>query len=147
MNVINTSAPFKERPVKLRTQEWFDRDIANQIDIRESLFKKFKKSRLHIDEQIYKDAKYQVDKLFKDKKINFIEQKLNENIGKPRELRKIIKSLGLPSKIAPSMYICLKNKAGDLIFDPKENANIFKNFFSKICFFHKNLKLHQNLPV
>ena len=36
--------------------------------IRESLFEKFKKSRLHIDELICKDDKYQVIKLIKEKK-------------------------------------------------------------------------------
>ena len=71
MNVGNTSAPLKERRIKLRTQEWFDGEIADQIAIRESLFEKFKKSRLHIDEQIYKDAKYQVIKLIKEKKKKF----------------------------------------------------------------------------
>ena len=86
MNVVNTSAPFKERRIKLRTQEWFDGEIADQIDIRESLFKKFKKSRLHIDKQLFKGAKYQVNKLTKGKKNNFIGRKLNENIGKFNEL-------------------------------------------------------------
>ena len=71
--------------------------------------------------------------MIKDKKRKFIEQKLNENVGKPKDLWKTIKSLGLPSKVSPSMNICLKNEKGNLIFDPKENANIFKNFFSNLA--------------
>ena len=53
MNVVNTSAPFKERRIKLRTQEWFDGEIAESILKRNKLYKKFKKTKLKIDEQIF----------------------------------------------------------------------------------------------
>ena len=39
MNLVNTSAPLKERRVKSRTQEWFDGDIADKIAIREIIQK------------------------------------------------------------------------------------------------------------
>ena len=65
----------------------------------------------------------------KDKKKNFVIRKLNDNIGKPKELWKSLKSLGLPSKVSSSTKICLE-KDGILLFDPKINAEIFKNFYS-----------------
>ena len=37
-------------------------------------------------------------KLIQEKKKNFYKEKLKENIGKPQELWKAVKSLGLPSK-------------------------------------------------
>ena len=37
-------------------------------------------------------------KLIKQKKSQFYNEKLKENIGKPKELWKALKSLGLPSK-------------------------------------------------
>ena len=58
MNVINTLAPLKEIRVKSRTQEWFDGEILNAIKVRNKNFKFFKKLRLVLDEQIYKDSKY-----------------------------------------------------------------------------------------
>ena len=133
MKVVDISAPLKEKRIKCRSQDWFDGEIADQIDLRYTLFKKFKQTQLQIDEVNYKNLKYQVRKLIKDKKRKFIEQKLNENVGKPKDLWKTIKSLGLPSKVSPSMNICLKNEKGNLIFDPKENANIFKIFFSNLA--------------
>ena len=59
--------------------------------------------------------------------------KLNENIGKPKELWKSLKSLGLPpsKKTAPSS-ICLENN-GTLSFDSKANAEIFKDFYSNLA--------------
>ena len=31
------------------------------------------------------------------------------------------------------MNICLKKEGENLVFDPKENANIFRNFFSNLA--------------
>ena len=45
-----------------------------------------------------KESKYLAMKLMKKKKKNFYKEKLEENIGKPEELWKTLKSLGLPSK-------------------------------------------------
>ena len=59
--------------------------------------------------------------------IIFFTGKLNENIGKPKELWKSLKSLGLPSKKSSCSTICLE-KDGILSFDPKANAEIFKDF-------------------
>ena len=45
------------------TQERFDGEVAEKISVRDKLFKKFKKSKLHIDKEIYKIARYEVQKL------------------------------------------------------------------------------------
>ena len=58
-----------------------------------------KASRLNIDEQLYKEAKINVKKLIKIKKRDFFQ----ENVGKPNELWKALKSQGLPSKNNPSL--------------------------------------------
>ena len=70
--------------------------------------------------------------MIKDKKKNFVIGKLNNNIGKPEELWKSLKSLGLPSKANSSATICLE-KDGILSFDPKTNAEIFKEFYSNLA--------------
>ena len=131
MNIINTLAPLREIRVKSRTQEWFDGEIAAAIKVRNRNFKTFKKSRLVSDEQIYKDSKYFCRNLIRSKKTTFFQNKLRENIGKPKELWKTLKSLGL-SKRNTAASICLK-KEGTLSFDEKENSEIFKDFFSKLA--------------
>ena len=70
--------------------------------------------------------------MIKDKKKNFVIGKLNDNIGKQKELWKSLKSLGLPSKKSSSATICLE-KDGILSFDPKTNAEIFKDFYSNLA--------------
>ena len=70
--------------------------------------------------------------MIKSKKKNFVVGKLNENIGKPKELWKSLKSLGLPSKKRFSSTICLE-KDRILSFDPNANAEIFKDFHSNLA--------------
>ena len=65
MKVINEIAPSKEIRIKNNNQDWFDREVADLIHVREKLFLKFKKSKLHIDEEIYKKIRNQVQKLIK----------------------------------------------------------------------------------
>ena len=62
------------------------------IILRDKRLKKFKASRLNIDEQLYKEAKLNVQKLIKNKKSNFYLEKLRKNVGKANELWKALKS-------------------------------------------------------
>ena len=98
MNVIDKIAPLKERQVKQNSQEWFDGKFADEIKNRDKLFKKFKKSKLQIDKDIYNAARYKLQKMIINKKRAFLENKLTESIGKPKGLWKALRSLGLPSK-------------------------------------------------
>ena len=75
MSVIDKVAPVKERRVKQNSQEWFDGEIGNGIKNRDKLFKKFKKSKLHIDKDIYNAARYKVRKMIFDKKRSFFLEK------------------------------------------------------------------------
>ena len=68
MSAIGKVTPIKEKRVKQNSQEWFDGEIANEIKKRDELFKKLKKSRLHIDKDIYNGARYKVRKMIFDKK-------------------------------------------------------------------------------
>ena len=90
-DTIDSVAPIKETKIKNNTQEWFDNETAEAIKIRGKYFKKFKKSNLQIDYNFYIDVKYNTQKLIKQKKIEFLNTKLTENIGKPKEFWKSLK--------------------------------------------------------
>ena len=95
MAVIDNLAPSKNKRIKGTSQDWFDAQIIEKINERDKLFKKFKKFRLHVDKDNYKEPRNEVLKLIRTKKKAYFESKLTENIGKPRELWKSLKSLGL----------------------------------------------------
>ena len=59
--------PSKEIRFKNNNQDWFDRKVVDLIHVREKLFLKFKKSKLHIDEEIYKKIMNQAQKLIRKK--------------------------------------------------------------------------------
>ena len=100
-----------------------------KISVRDKLFKKFKKSKLHIDKEIYKIVRYEVQKLISYKKKNFLENRLNDSIGKPKELWKALKSLGLPCKTSVCRTTALKLK-NTTSFETKSTLDIFKNYYS-----------------
>ena len=131
-DTLDNIAPIKEIRVKNNTQDWFDNEVNEAIKIRDKFFKKFKKSYLHIHYDLYIEAKYNVKSLVKQKKSEFYKKKLSENIGKPKELWKTLKALGLPSKKGSVTNICLEE---DNIthFEDKKNANIFKKFYCSLA--------------
>ena len=130
--MVNKIAPFKDRRIKNSTQDWFDDEVPKAIKLREKRLKQFKSTKLHIDEDLYKEAKYHAVKLIKQKKSHFYKEKLKENIGKRKESWKALKSLGLPSKKDTISNICLK-KDNKICFDYKTNANTFKEFFCNLA--------------
>ena len=54
MEVIDKVVPVKNKRMKRNSKEWFDREISEKLIIRDKLFKKYKKARLHVDKEIYK---------------------------------------------------------------------------------------------
>ena len=89
---------------------------------------------------MYKEAKINVQRLFKNKKRDFYKENLRKNVSKPEELWKALKSLGLPSKIAPVSQVFLKDRE-TISFDEKTNNNSFKN-----CYANLALNLVSKLP-
>ena len=61
-----------------------------------------------------------------------MQKALYDNIVKPKELWKTLQGLGLKTSNKTSQNICLQTE-GKLSFDPKANANIFKNFFCSLA--------------
>ena len=117
-SVIDEIAPCKTKRVKGNSKEWFDSVVSEGINNREKLFKKFKKSKLTLDQENFKKARYEVKKLIAEKKRNYFETKLTENIGKPKELWKTLKALGLPNKVSIATINALEDDKA-VKYDPK----------------------------
>ena len=92
MTVIDEIAPFKTKLVKRNTQKWFDGEVLEKVNSNDTLFKKFKKSRLHIDKELFKKAKYEALELIATKKQASFNENVSESIGKPKELWESLKS-------------------------------------------------------
>ena len=66
------------------------------------------------------------------KKKRFLENRLDDFIGKPKELWKVLKSLGLFSKTSVCGTTALKVK-NTTIFETKSTLNVFKNYYSTLA--------------
>ena len=122
VEVVNNIAPFKTARIKNTSNEWFDREIAEQLSIRDKLLKKYKSNHLIIDWETYKEARDEVQRTIKQKKKQYLEEKLSENIAKPKELWQTLKSLGLPNKRIP-LRIYVKNPKWFIIRLTVNSAN------------------------
>ena len=129
--VINAIALFKTVRIKNNASEWFDGEIAEKIHTRDKLYKKFKSTKLHVDEEIYKEARNTVQNLIRKKKKAYFEEKIKENTANPKKLWKTLKQLGLPEKRLPCTDVCLKVE--DLKFDPFTISELFKKFYSNLA--------------
>ena len=132
MTVIDKVTPYKSKQVKGNTQKWFDGEVLEKLNLRNKLLKKFKKSRLHIDKELYKKPKYDALKLTASKKDAFFEGKLSETIGKPKELWESLKALGMPNKTVISNFNAIEEN-DTLTYDTPSISKIFKNFFSNLA--------------
>ena len=96
MKVNNKIAPSKEIRINSNRQEWFDWEVTELVHAHDNLLLKFRKSKLHIDVENYKNVEYQVQNLTRKKKRKFYETNFRKKINKSKELWKTLKSMGLP---------------------------------------------------
>ena len=54
MTVIDKVAPCRNKRINGHTQKWFDSEVLEKLNAIDELFKKFKKSKLNIDKELYK---------------------------------------------------------------------------------------------
>ena len=133
MSVIDSISPLKQVRVKSNTKPWFDRFILEAIRVRDKLRKKYKKSGLNVDFDMFKKAQKHAKQLIKTKKCTYVKDQLKQNIANPSKLWKVLKSIGVPSNSASTAKVCLKDKDNALLFEPKETSNVFKEFYENLA--------------
>ena len=117
--VIDQVAPIKKIRVKGNNQDWFDNEVHEAIRCRDKLFCTFKRMKTHDHNVNYKKARNYAQRLIERKKKQFIIGRLEENIGRPKDLWNSLKDLGFSAKKNPNSKTCLQNKE-ELCFDAKK---------------------------
>ena len=120
----------KNKRIKSTSQDWLDAEIMEKINEMDTLLKKFKKSHFYFDKDNYKETRNEVQKLIRTKEKP--ESKITENIGKPKELWRSLKSLGLNFERSISNISCLKNEKS-VNFDVKDIAKDLSAYFSNLA--------------
>ena len=117
--------------VKASNSEWVDDAVLEGINGRNKLFQKFKRSGVYADNVNYMKARNDVQNLIKNKKRNFFSNKLTGNASTPKELRKTLRKLGVPSK-EQSMSTLSVKKDGKMLFDSKSICERYKDLFANL---------------
>ena len=76
MSIINKLATFKTKRVKGNSEEEFDEEVLESIALREKLFKKFKRSKLIIDKDIYDKARNKLHRVILQKKKGVLQKQI-----------------------------------------------------------------------
>ena len=128
MSVIDNLALSKNKRIKGTSEDWFDDEIIEKINLRDKVFKK---SCLYNDEDNFKEVRNELQKLIRTIKKAYFESKLTQNIGKSKELWKSLKSLGLKIERSISNVNCLE-MMNPLFFYVKDIHNVFTAYFSNV---------------
>ena len=92
----DNQCPFKNMNFREDTPEWITKEILSEINLKDYLYKKAKKTNTSADWDAFKNKKNEVKKLLASAKENFVKNKLNETEGNPRKFwREINKISGL----------------------------------------------------
>ena len=82
MTVIDNIAPCKTKRVRGNTQNWFDGEVLEKLRSRDKGFKASKKTRLHINKELYTKVKCDAQKFIAAKKQAFFNEKFSEMLAK-----------------------------------------------------------------
>jgi hypothetical protein len=72
MSVIDSICPLRQVRIKTNTKPWFDGNILEAIRVRDKLRKKYKKSGLQVDFEMFKDTQKNAKQLTKMKKCTYV---------------------------------------------------------------------------
>ena len=89
------------------------------------MYKRFKLAKLHVDEDLFSEARNALQNLIRKKKKPYFEEKLKANTANPKRLWETLKELGLQNNRSPSSDIYLKKKEV-LTFNPFAISEVFK---------------------
>ena len=91
---------MKDIWVKGISKSWFDSNIIQAVRVRGKLKERFLRIKLHVDYKRFKEQRNLVQQKIKNKKANFVRIPLQMDTEKSKELQKVLKNIGLPSKAA-----------------------------------------------
>ena len=91
---------MKDIWVKGISKSWFDSNIMEAVSVRGKLKERFLRTKLHVDYKRFKGQRNLVQQKIKNKKVNFVRITRQMDTKKSKELQKVLKNIGLPSKAA-----------------------------------------------
>ena len=131
-DLFNRSAPFVTKRANTNICPWLTKDLKNEMNYRDVLQRKFRKSKTTAKYETYKHQRNKVNNLIKRAKQTYNKNMLRENINNPTSFWKSLKKV-FPSK-PKTKHTCSTFKFDENeISDKQTIANEFGRFFSNIA--------------
>ena len=145
LNQINKHAPIVSKRIRGRPCPWLTEELSAELNKKDQLFRKAKKSQNPLDWNVYKIQRNKANNLLRKTKSKYHQTALNENINKPDKFWKTVKTLYPNKNQSPN------SSPIDLNTEKISTVNKFNTFFTNIA---TNLKakliplkkLHMALP-
>jgi hypothetical protein len=118
-DVFNHHAPFITKRTKGKPSPWIDREIHHEMDQRDQILRKARRSNNEVDWKLYRKLKNRCTKRLRLARKGYHQNLLNENRLNPRNFWKSIK------RIFPT-----KSKTNTSFINCKEKATSFSEYFA-----------------
>lgn len=131
--VIDDIAPFRSVRVKQRAEPWFDSDLRELIQKRDQTLYKYRKTKDPCMYSEFKKLRNKVQYKTKKAKSCYYANKIGENSDKPKNLWKILKSLGAGKNVLTRSNSVGLGVGDGVSFDKLTVAEKFNNFFVNVA--------------
>ena len=133
---IDKHAPFITKRIKGRKSPWISNNLSKEMNVRDQLLRKARKSKSQFDWNEYKRKRNFVTNEIQRAKRNYYKTKLTENSNKPQQFWKVVNDIysTKSNKEKLTKQFRINN---ELVNDAETIANGFCEFFSTIA---NNLK-------
>jgi hypothetical protein len=125
--VIDKHIPFKERRINVKSEEWINDEILNEMHNGDYLHERALRSKLETDWDLYKASRNRVTFKIREAKRNFVEEAIDQCTTRPKDMWSRLKQF-LPSKQSSTMCTHLQTDNGN-ITSFEAMANCFSDFF------------------
>ena len=130
--VADKHCPFRNMNIREDTPQWLTKEIISEINHKDFLYRKAKKSKNDEDWEIFRQKKNEVKKLLATAKENFIKNKLDELEGNPRKFwREINKISGLGKNKNGRKCTKIADENGK-IYENLDAANFLNDYYVNV---------------
>ena len=127
VTAMDIHIPWKRVEGRARPK-WLSRKILNLIGKKKKLWKKFKETGLDRDKKVYKKSEKEVKKSIENAKKNYEKKVAREGKKQPKQFYAYLKGeKGNRVRVGP-----LKTENGDLVIDPKEQADLLNLNYASV---------------
>ena len=122
-DIINRNIPYIERNIKGRPCPWIDEALRQQMDSRDKLLRKARRTNSEIDQNMFKRARNRSNNMLRKARADYYKNLLHEHHNQPKHFWNVLKKI-FPTKC--------KSTSTNNETKQREKVNKFSAYFSSV---------------